>query len=457
LNLFCCVVIVCALMKNWNGCSIVFRGVVKLLVVGFLLAGVIAAEAQPTILSSVPANFATGVSPSASVVFTFSEAMDPDLTSAQFIDGTTFSFYATTETWSSGNTVLTCTPITPFASGRQIYWSVDGENTSGDPLSGTTAGLFTTGSGGGGGTGSGTNAITTFNLGKTYNYNQNSTAAPVLDTDVPYLFSASTTLASNRTATSVTLKLPSAAVTNLSQNILQHENYYLVYFETNLSSFDAAFPAGSYQFSVQAATSNQQVNVTLSAPASQPAAPHVANYAAAQAVNASQNFTLSWDAFPGGTAADYIYVTVGNNVFATASPGVSGALTGTATSVVIPAGRLQAGANYTASVGFYRASWSTNASYVAGTFRGTVTEFPLVTTGGVVVHPTLGNVSLSGGKVGFDVSAGSSVAFTVEYATSLTPANWQSLITTNMVGGTIHLVDPRPVTDKAVFYRVRVN
>ena len=435
----------------------VFRGMVKIFVAGLLLAGVVVTQAQPTILSSVPANLATGVSPSASVVFTFSEAMDPDLTSAQFIDGTSFSFYATTETWSSGNKVLTCTPITPFASGRQIIWSVDGENTTGDVLSGNTAGFFTTGSGGSGGSGSGTNAITTLNLGKTYNYNQNSTGAPVLDADVPYLFSASTTLASNRTATSITLKLPTAAVTNLSQNFLQRENYYLVYFETNLTTFDSVFPAGSYQFLVQAATSNQQVNVTLSAPASQPAAPHVANYAAAQAVNASQNFTLTWDAFSGGTAADYVYVTVGNNVFATASPGVSGALPGTATSVVIPAGRLQAGSNYTASVGFYRASWSTNASYVAGTYRGTLTEFSLVTTGGVVVHPTLGKVSLSGGKVGFDVSASSSVAFTVEYATSLAPANWQSLITTNMAGGTLRLIDPRPMTDKAVFYRVKVN
>jgi hypothetical protein len=278
-----------------------------------------------------------------------------------------------------------------------------------------------------------------------------------LDADVPYLFSASTTLASNRTVSSVTLKLPTTAVTNLSQNILHHESYYLVYFETNLSTFDSVFPAGSYQFSVQAATSNQQVNVTLSAPASQPAAPHVVNFAAAQAVNASQNFTLTWDAFPGGTAADFVYVTVGNNVFASASPGVVGALSGTATSVVIPAGTLQAGSNYTASVGFYRASWSTNASYVAGTFRATVTEFPLVTMGGVVVHPTLGNISLSGGKVGFDVSASSSVAFTVEYAASLASANWQSLITTNMVGGTIHVVDPRPAADKAVFYRVKVN
>src|ERR1700757_361016 len=42
------------------------------------------AQAQPTIISSVPPLLATGVSPSAPVIFTFSAAMDTNATSAQF-------------------------------------------------------------------------------------------------------------------------------------------------------------------------------------------------------------------------------------------------------------------------------------------------------------------------------------------------------------------------------------
>jgi hypothetical protein len=44
------------------------------------------AQAAPTILSTVPANGASGVSPTTTIVFTFSEAMDPDATTAFFYD-----------------------------------------------------------------------------------------------------------------------------------------------------------------------------------------------------------------------------------------------------------------------------------------------------------------------------------------------------------------------------------
>src|SRR5450432_2501228 len=75
-----------------------------------LLAGLQQAVAQPTV-SVVPANFATGVSPGAPVVFTFSTAMntDPDVTSAQFYSGGATPA-PVVSVWSAGNTVLTCTP-----------------------------------------------------------------------------------------------------------------------------------------------------------------------------------------------------------------------------------------------------------------------------------------------------------------------------------------------------------
>ncbi|MDB6111678.1 MAG: hypothetical protein JWR69_3428 [Pedosphaera sp.] len=441
-------------MRKLLNCSARLGHLAWVLVIGFSTAGSGVAQAQPTIVSTVPANFATGVSPSAAVVFTFSQAMDASLTSAQFFDSTTATFFGTTPVWSAGNTVLTCTPVTPFTANKQITWFVSGEDMTGTELTGNTAGFFTTGNGGGGG--AGTNATTSFNLGKTYIYNQSSAGVPTLDSDTPYFFTATTGLASNRTATAVTLALPTSATSNLLQNFLHPESFTLVSFTTNLASFDALFPAGNYQFKVSAAASNQQVTLNLAAPSSQPNAPHVTDYVAAQAVNPSQSFTLTWDPFTGAAAADYVYVAVGNNLFATPSPGTIGALSGTATSVQIPAGTLQSGTNYTASVGFYRATWTSNATYVTGSFRASVTEFSLVTTGSGS-RPTLANATVTAGKFNFDVISSSSLALTVEYSTNLLATNWQTLLTTNTAAGTLHLLDSRPATNKSIFYRVRAN
>src|SRR5580765_3074553 len=168
------------------------------------------AQAAPTILSTVPANGATGVSTNTTIVFTFSEEMDTNETSAYFYDSAVPipNFYTTTDSWNAGNTVLTCTPDSAFPLNTNIFWYISSQNTNGDSLTGS--GSFTTGTGGG----SGTNAITTFSVGKVHHYNQTSGGSPTLDPTTPYGFSGVTSLSSNRTATSVALTLPTAAVSN---------------------------------------------------------------------------------------------------------------------------------------------------------------------------------------------------------------------------------------------------
>src|SRR5215467_12191735 len=122
------------------------------------------AQAQPFIVSTVPDSAATGVSPSAPVVFTFSEAMDTANTSVQFLLPSPFAILSTSNEWSLGNTVLTCAPTPVFPPNNTIFWSIRGQNPTGDPLSGTTSDFFSTGSLGG--SGSGTNKFTTFSVAK---------------------------------------------------------------------------------------------------------------------------------------------------------------------------------------------------------------------------------------------------------------------------------------------------
>lgn len=423
------------------------------------LASLHLATAQPTV-SSVPVNGATGVSPGAAVVFTFSTAMNPDpgVTFAQFYDfAVSFTPLPVNAVWSAGNTVLTCTPTPAFVNNHSIIWSVTGQDTLENDLVGDTAGTFTTGSGGGGGGGSGTNAITSFVVGKAWEYNQTSTATPTLDADLPYLFSALNSLASNRTATAITLALPTAAVSNLVQNFVHHEDYYLSGYNTNLTTFNATFPAGNYVFNVTSNAANQQVTVNLPA-YTQPNAPHVSNYAAAQAINPAQPFNLTWDAFTGGSSADYIAVAIGDN-FETPGFGLTNALNGTATFLTIPAGTLQAGSNYDCSIGFYHAVLTTNnvGQYITSAFVASLTQFSISTAGTVMAAPVLTNATRTAGTFGFDILTSPGQTLTVVYSTNLNNAvaTWPILLTTNSPGSVVHIIDPHAATNRTCFYRAR--
>jgi hypothetical protein len=319
-------------------------------------------------------------------------------------------------------------------------------------LEGNTSGFFMT-SATGGGSGSGTNRISAFSIAKLHFYQQTSANAPALDPDVPYLFGANTLLASNRTANSVSLDFPTGASTNLSQDFAHPESFFLAVLHSNLATFNTTFPAGNYLFNVVAPNSNQQVTVNLPASMVHPNAPRIANFAAAQAVNASQPFQLSWDAFQGGTANDYIAVSIGDT-FETPVAGAPGALNGTATSVTIPAGTFQPNSNDTANLTFDRFTGKSKASYTTSASLSTTTEFPLVTSGGGGTGPLiLTNAAWSGGVFAFDVISSPGQTFAVEYSSTLITNQWLSLLTTNSATGLLRVTHTG--ANPYLFYRAK--
>jgi hypothetical protein len=391
------------------------------------------------------------------VVFNFSEAMDPTATTATFYNDSTFSTLATSEIWSPGNTVLTCTPSPAFPSNTTILWDVSGQTPGGTPLGGVPVGTFTTIGTGGGGGGSGTNQYTTFTVGDAVYYQQTSTSAPTVDTNFAYLFLANVILASNRTAISATVELPSTTVTNLTHNPINPAQFFLDAANTNQSALDTTFGNGSYIFDVVAADSNQDVTVKLSASLLQPNAPQITSYTAAQSVNPAQAFTLTWDPFTGAAATDFVVVIVGN-VYSTASPGNSNALPGTATSFQIPADTLQPSTNYLCAVGFYRYTGATNKAgdYFTGAYRGAITEFNLATIGGgTTTAPVLADASVSGNSFNFNVTSGVGQSLTIQYNTSATLGSnqWQTLLTTNSATGVVQVNVPINPSIPHIFYR----
>ena len=388
-----------------------------------------------TIISTVPANGATGVSPAAPVVFTFSAAMNPTVTLALISDATaTFAQPPVTSAWSSDNTVLTCTPSPQFANNHNIQWQVSGQDALGNPLTGTTSGAFTTIPGVNGG--SGTNADTSFLVLEYSLFHQTSTAPPA---HTAFEFNAQSTLSSNRTATNITVTLPTSAVSNLLESALSPERFSLALLISSQGTFSSNFPAGDYAFNVKG-NPDQLVTVTLPA-YSYPNAPMVSNYTAAQSINPSQPFTLTWNTFTNGTSGDWIFFLVSlGSATSYQSPvfGQPGALNGTATSFTIPAGTLQANSNYTAEVAFVHVTQSTNGSSISASAVGSVTGFSISTTNGGSAAPLL-TISRLGTNVAlaWPTNAG---GFALEYATNLASPVWSSNLPTPAVVSTNNVV-----------------
>lgn len=432
------------------------RSFLPLLSAIVLLAGLSSAHAQPTILSSAPLDGAAGVPPTTTIRITFSEAMAPNTTLMLMDMNASGQFVTTMPAWSVGNTVLTCTPTALLTSGHMFYWIVNGGNLTGVPLAGNTYGMFTVG---GGSTGCDTNAPQlSFTVAKGWSYVQDSAAASWLSTNMPCCFVPCMSLPCPRDATDVSLQVPGSSLWN-SMTLAYPGHLTLTDCGYNSqAAFDAAYPAGGYTFRIQAVASNQQVTVNLPDPGTlpQPPAPHLSNYAAAQAINPAQPFAVTWDAMANGTAADCIYFELYGGVFHTPALGVAGALNGTVTSATIPAGTLQPSRDYPGCLTFYHFQLQTNASgYLTLAYRAATTEFSLRTASGTSL--VLTNCGWTAGVFRFEVSCTNGQSLVSEYCTNLSTHLWQPLYSTNSPGQSVRFTDANSPAARPTLYRVRTG
>jgi hypothetical protein len=301
-----------------------------------------------------------------------------------------------------------------------------------------------------------TNATTGFVIGKTYQYLQNSAGAPTPNPFPTCDFIATTSLSSNQSANAVSLTLASGGTSNLMYTIVNPGEYILVANETNSAQFESIFPQGDYVFDVRSTSSNELVTVTLPASMPQPNAPHVSNYDAAQSMNPSLPFTLTWDPFTGGTTTDIIFLAVGDKTFQTPSPGTNGALNGLATQVTIPAGALVPNSNYVAQLIFFHTTGTSNATYTTGAYRASVTQFHINTGGTGSPAPLMSSPIWSGGALGFDVATSPGTPLKVLFSTDLSQpaALWTTVVNTNPTGTSVHITVP-PQIGSAGFFRIQ--
>ena len=136
-------------------------------------------------------------------------------------------------------------------------------------------------------------------------------------------------------------------------------NYVFSASAASLAALDASYGAGTYTLKYTGKDDGAaSVPVSLGADAFPPA-PFVSNLLAAQAVDASADFTLSWVAWPSADTNDFVQLTIldGNSNLVFATPPLfavypQSPLSATNTGTVISNGTLAAGQTYTATLAF---------------------------------------------------------------------------------------------------------
>ncbi len=121
------------------------------------------------------------------------------------------------------------------------------------------------------------------------------------------------------------------------------------------AAMDNFFGSGTYTFLIGTVTSNRTVTLNLPGDA-YPATPRVSNWQAAQAIDAFNDFVLTWEPLPGATTNDLLMVEIEDeNGFVFSSSDAEGpGLNGRSTACVIPAGFLEGGREYKGAVMIYR-------------------------------------------------------------------------------------------------------
>ena len=224
---------------------------------------------------------------------------------------------------------------------------------------------------------------------KGQSFNQLSAGAPTISA-TGFLFHADVVGVDTASVVSASVQVPGGATkTLLRSDPGNSELEFNDAFTTKIGLDNTYQSNGTYTMSVDTSDQGAFVPALNLSADNYPNTPQVSNFTAAQSVNSTTNFIVTWNVFTGGSSLDFITLSVddslGNTAFSTPDIGDVGALDGTATSVVITGGMLQVGMTYTGRVLFVkRTTTDTNsipgALGLAGFF--TQTEFPIITLAG---------------------------------------------------------------------------
>ena len=411
----------------------------------------------PSLWESHPSYGETAVPRNCPVSFTFSEPMlrNYSIAWSTNVDPCNFIY-----TWSPDRRSFIGIYKTNWPANAVITWTLgpsDGfggfMDLAGNPLSfQPQSGSFTTG----------TNLIahdaSFYAVYKEAMYLQTNASPPALDTNAPYRFGALVDMPCPFTVTNATLRLPNGTTTSLELDDDGSQWRYRRDFASQVA-MDAAYPSGSHVLTMHTIHEGVRVVTNLLTGDVYPGStPRISNFSAAQAVDPSKNFTLTWDVFTGGTVTDFVNVWVEGDTagwFETPQPGAPGALNGTNTSAQIPAGTLAASETHEAGLLFVKFTVVNTNSYpgvlgISGYARET--EFSLVTTQPAVTLSEPMRISVS--QFQFRLTGAAGQNYTIQYSTTLT--NWNTLYVTNAPAHSFIVIDSAAPAGRR-YYRAKVG
>jgi hypothetical protein len=225
------------------------------------------------------------------------------------------------------------------------------------------------------------------------------------------------------------------------------------------SALDGAYPNGTYAMQINAVSDGLKNLPLATGPDGYPNAPHFTDYYSAQLVAPARDFILTWDPFSSGAGSDSIqlivYDSALNAKFQTPSLGEVGALSGLATSAVIPASTLSSNTVYTALLFFRKITATDTGSYPgAQGFAGftSATEVRLVTTG--LLNPPQLTLARSATNSAFQISAEVVSGLTYRLDGSSNLVQWIPISTNTAYSNPLHWIDP--LRGPIFFYRTIV-
>jgi hypothetical protein len=332
---------------------------------------------------------------SAVVALNFNERMNTALPLGASVAWSNINAGLVSYTWSADARTLFCVYPPGFPASTLIEWQL---NPNGSPqnlrdaagnLLFSQSGSFNTGDE----TGTGEKDVRFLALIKGRLFRQTGSVAQALES---YEFGLTSDLNNLNSVTNGLLTLPNARTVTPELDFGDAYDFEAMY--SSQAQVDAFFPNGDYQArfdTVHDGTRTFNFNLTGNA---YPNPPQIVNFAAAQSVNPTNAFVVTWDAFVGGTASDFIMLELesddefsGGGAFDTPGVGEPGALNGTNTSVTIPGFTLAPGRRYRGDLIFVKVGQVDTTTYpgaiaASGYFSATMFELQ---TSGTAIRPTV--------------------------------------------------------------------
>lgn len=414
-------------------------------------------DTTPPSLVNVMPEYNRTVPTNSSVVFFFSEPMQP-----QYSINWNINVEGITYLWNSNRTVLFCI-FKSLPTNRTVTWTLNPplsqtpfRDIAGNELPSNISGSFNTS----GAMSPNTKDVIDFLIGKTQFFLQtNNTPVQVPlspDFPPPYTFIADCMLSGFVTATNATILLPNATTIPLE---LDGDKFdYEDGFNTK-AELDSKYPGGTYTLTFYTVHNGiRTANLSLPPSDQYPSTPTIANFTEAQSINPSNNFTLRWNTFTGGTTNDFISLEIetqnGNEVFHSPHWLEPNRLRGTDTSVLIPANTLSPGKVYNCNLIFAKITSTNVTSYpdvTGAVFFAKITLFNIKTIG-TPLPPRLFALK-EGNNMRITLNADPDYRYVLESSLDLKPGSWVSLGATLTSSGWYYDSDFIYVPKR--FYRVR--